>query len=150
MLENIRSASNVGSVFRTGDAFLIENIWLTGYTARPPHKEIFKTALGATESLTWHYEKDPVSCIRSLKEKGWVICAVEQAEGAVLLDEMEWQPGEKYAVVFGNEVEGISEAVMELADIAVEVPQWGTKHSLNISVCAGVVLWDFVRGEQAT
>jgi tRNA G18 (ribose-2'-O)-methylase SpoU len=143
LLDNIRSANNVGSVFRTCDAFRIEKIWVTGFSARPPHKDIFKTALGASETVPWEYIENAADCVAQLRHQGYTICAVEQAEGAVPLQDMQWD-AEKYAVVFGNEVNGVSEAVMEAADMAVEVPQWGTKHSLNVSVCAGVVLWDLV------
>lgn len=145
VLDSIRSASNVGSVFRTCDAFLVEKLYLCGYTAKPPHKEIQKTAIGATESMAWTYFEEVTDCIQLLKQKGYVILAVEQAEGAKQLGEFEWQPTKKYALVFGNEVSGVSDAVMEMIDDCLEVPQWGTKHSLNISVCTGVVLWDLVR-----
>ncbi|MCP4120577.1 MAG: RNA methyltransferase [Bacteroidetes bacterium] len=145
VLDNIRSANNVGSVFRTADAFLIEKICLVGYTPKPPHKDIQKTALGATDSVAWAAYENGTDCIAVLKAEGYEIIAVEQAEGAVDLARMKWEKTRKYALVMGNEVKGVSDEVMQLADKAVEVPQWGTKHSLNISVCAGVVLWDVVK-----
>jgi len=145
VLDNVRSANNVGSVFRTADAFLIGRICLAGITPRPPHKDIQKTALGATESVDWTFFESAVDCIRQLRSEGYEILAIEQAEGSVQLSEMEWIPNKKYALVMGNEVKGVSNSVMELVDSAIEVPQWGTKHSLNISVCTGVVLWDVVK-----
>ena len=145
VLDNVRSANNVGSVFRTADAFLIGKICLIGITPRPPHKDIQKTALGSTESVDWEYFTDADSCMDQLKAEGFTVIAVEQAEGSVDLNEMQWDRGRKYALVMGNEVKGVTEAIMQQADKAVEVPQWGTKHSLNISVCTGVVLWDLVK-----
>ena len=145
VLDNIRSAHNVGSVFRTADAFLIEGIDLCGYSAKPPHKDILKTALGATDTVEWKYSESAVDAVEALKAQGYTIIAVEQAEGSVSLEAMDWMSHDKLALVLGNEVKGVDDAVMELADVALEVPQWGTKHSLNISVCAGIVLWDIVR-----
>ncbi|MEZ5009434.1 MAG: RNA methyltransferase [Chitinophagales bacterium] len=146
VLDSIRSANNVGSVFRTCDAFLVEKLYLCGYTAQPPHKEIQKTAIGATESVHWTYFQEVTDCIQLLKQKGYQIIAIEQAEGAKQLGEFEWDKDKDYALIFGNEVSGVSDEAMKLIDECIEVPQWGTKHSLNISVCTGVVLWDYLKG----
>ncbi|MBK7871516.1 MAG: RNA methyltransferase [Saprospiraceae bacterium] len=145
VLDNVRSALNVGSAFRTADAFAIEKIILCGITAQPPNKEITKTALGATESVDWEYEKDPMDVIKKLKLNNYKIIAIEQAEGSILLQNFDLQQDYKYALVFGNEVNGVSDAVMEIADAAIEIPQFGTKHSLNISVCVGIVTWELFR-----
>ncbi len=144
ILDNIRSANNVGSVFRTSDAFLIEKVYLCGYTAQPPHKEIQKTAIGATESVDWEYFEHIKLCIDHLKSEGYKVIAIEQAEGSIALNDFSWEKDGKYALIFGNEVKGVSNEAMALIDDCIEVPQWGTKHSLNISVCTGVVLWDAV------
>ena len=145
VLDNVRSGLNVGSAFRTGDAFALERLVLCGITARPPHREILKTAIGATESMAWSYEEDPVKAVEDLKTEGYRVWAVEQAEGSVSLADISVKSDEKYALVFGNEVSGVSEEVMAVVDGAVEVPQFGTKHSLNISVCVGVVVWEVFR-----
>ncbi|MDX1941414.1 MAG: RNA methyltransferase [Saprospiraceae bacterium] len=145
VLDNVRSALNVGSAFRTADAFAIEKIMLCGITAQPPNKEISKTALGATESVEWEYEKDPIDVIKKLKLNNYKIIAIEQAEGGILLQNFDLQQDYKYALVFGNEVNGVSDTVMEIADTAIEIPQFGTKHSLNISVCIGIVVWELFR-----
>ncbi|MAO07370.1 MAG: RNA methyltransferase [Alteromonas sp.] len=142
VLDNIRSLNNIGSVFRTADAFLIEKIYLCGITATPPHKDITKTALGATESVAWEYAKDTLSVIQKLKEDRAEILAIEQAENSVSLLNLSVTPQKKYALIFGNEVKGVSQEVVSASDQVVEIPQYGTKHSLNISVSAGVVLWD--------
>ncbi|WP_035335804.1 RNA methyltransferase [Dokdonia sp. PRO95] len=142
VLDNIRSLNNVGSVFRTADAFLIEKIYLCGITATPPHRDIQKTALGATDTVTWEYAEDSVALVQKLKKDGVHVCAIEQAEGAVMLDKFMPITGEKYAVVFGNEVKGVQQEIVSLSDTVIEIPQVGTKHSLNISVSAGVVIWD--------
>lgn len=142
VLDNIRSLNNIGSVFRTADAFLIEKIYLCGITATPPHKDIHKTALGATESVDWEYVKDTRALVHELKAKGIVTVAIEQAEGALTLNDFKAETGRKYAVVFGNEVKGVAQEVVSDCDTVVEIPQYGTKHSLNISVSAGVVAWD--------
>lgn len=142
ILDNIRSLNNVGSVFRTCDAFRIEKIYLCGITATPPHKDITKTALGATESVPWEYTEDTLSLVGNLQDAGIKVLAIEQAEDAVFLDELQLSPGTTYAIVFGNEVKGVQQAVVSQSDSVVEIPQYGTKHSLNISVSAGVVLWD--------
>lgn len=149
VLDNIRSLNNTGSVFRTADAFLIEKIYLCGITATPPHKDIHKTALGATESVGWEYVKDTASLIAELRDSGIITIAVEQAEKAVMLQDFIPEPGKKYAVVFGNEVKGVAQDVVSGCDEVVEIPQFGTKHSLNISVSAGVVIWDMFNKLQA-
>jgi tRNA G18 (ribose-2'-O)-methylase SpoU len=145
ILDNVRSLHNVGSVFRTADAFRVEQIILTGITGTPPHREIHKSALGATESVLWKYEESAVSAVQTLRHEGYVIIAVEQTDVSVPVTQFSIDPGHRYALVFGNEVNGVSEAVLPLAHHAIEVPQAGTKHSLNISVCAGIVLWEFFR-----
>ena len=142
ILDNIRSLNNIGSVFRTADAFLIEKIYLCGITATPPHKDIQKTALGATESVDWEYQKDIVTLIQKLKAENVAIISIEQAENATMLDDFKTESHQKYAVVFGNEVFGVQQEVVDVSDVCVEIPQFGTKHSLNISVSVGVVLWD--------
>ncbi len=145
VLDSVRSAYNVGSVFRTSDAFLIEKIYLCGISARPPHKEIRKTALGASDTVTWEHIEGVLTVIQSLKKEGYQIVAIEQAEGSIELQDFEIQTDQKYALVFGHEVMGVSQEVMNLVDACIEIPQWGTKHSLNISVSVGVVLWDLVK-----
>lgn len=146
VLENVRSAYNVGSVFRTADAFLVESIYLCGYTAFPPHKEIRKTALGAEDSVDWKHFKIIQEALAELKELGYKIYAVEQAESSRKLQEILFDGTEKIAVVFGNEVSGVEEATLAQCDGCIEIPQLGMKHSLNISVAAGIVLWELVRG----
>ncbi len=145
VLDNVRSALNVGSAFRTADAFALEKIYLCGITATPPHREILKTAIGATESVAWAYEKDSAALVRRLQSEGCLVFAVEQAEQRTWLQDVQVQPGQKYALVFGNEVEGVSQPVMDAVDGCIEAPQFGTKHSLNIAVCIGVVVWEFFR-----
>ncbi|MBQ2123114.1 MAG: RNA methyltransferase [Bacteroidaceae bacterium] len=145
VLDNVRSLHNVGSVFRTADAFRLEAIYLCGITACPPSAEIHKTALGAEDSVEWHYAADTCDVVRSLKEQGVVVFAVEQVEGSVLLPDLELDPSQRYAVVMGNEVKGVQQAVVDLADYALEIPQYGTKHSLNVSVTAGIVMWEFLK-----
>ena len=142
VLDNIRSQNNIGSVFRTADAFRLEGIYLCGITATPPHREIHKTALGATESVSWEYRTETIDAIIELKEKDYQILSVEQVEGAVSLDQLTLLPGEKYAIVFGHEIRGVEQDVVDLSDRCVEIPQYGTKHSLNISVAAGIVIWE--------
>ncbi|WP_010179663.1 RNA methyltransferase [Aquimarina agarilytica] len=142
ILDNIRSLNNIGSVFRSADAFLIEKIYLCGITATPPHKDIQKTALGATETVAWEYVEDTLLLIEKLKEEAVEILAIEQAEDAVFLNEFLPKKEKKYAVVFGNEVKGVQQSVVTASDKVIEIPQYGTKHSLNISVSCGVVLWD--------
>ncbi|MCB0546717.1 MAG: RNA methyltransferase [Phaeodactylibacter sp.] len=145
VLDNIRSALNVGAAFRTADAFTLEKIYLCGITATPPHREILKTAIGATESVEWAYEKNVAAAIRHLKGRHYRVLAVEQADRRTLLQDVRVEAGQKYALVFGNEVEGVSEEAMALVDGCIEVPQFGTKHSLNIAVCLGIVVWEFFR-----
>lgn len=141
VLDNIRSLHNIGSVFRTADAFLIEKIYLCGITASPPHKDIHKTALGATESVAWEYRAQTVNLIKELKTTHTCL-AIEQAENAISLDAFMPQQGRKYALIFGNEVKGVSQEAVNACDGVIEIPQLGTKHSLNIAVSAGVVVWD--------
>jgi 23S rRNA (guanosine2251-2'-O)-methyltransferase len=142
VLDNVRSQSNVGSVFRTADAFLTEAVYLCGITSCPPHREIQKTALGATESVAWKYFNKTSDAMIELKEKGYKIIAVEQAEGAVELQNLNLEDNQKYALVFGHEVNGVDQEIVNSCDICVEIPQFGTKHSFNISVSAGIVLWE--------
>lgn len=142
ILDNIRSLNNIGSVFRTADAFLIEKIYLCGITATPPHKDIHKTALGATESVEWEYVEDTNEVVNKLKAEGVITVAIEQAENATMLDEFSVEASNRYAIVFGNEVKGVKQEVVSNTDHVVEIPQFGTKHSLNISVSVGVVVWD--------
>lgn len=144
VLENIRSLNNVGSFFRTADAFRAEGIYLGGFTAHPPHREITRSALGAELAVTWEKVEDTVGLAKELRARGYTVVAVEQARGSVLLHDFNPAKGEKHAFVFGNEVEGISEALLAAADLCVEIPQFGTKHSFNVSVSAGIVLWKFV------
>ena len=149
ILENIRSAYNVGSVFRTADAFLIEFIFITGYTAKPPHKEISKTALGAQDSVDWKYFATTKEAIEQLKKDGYKVYAVEQVTGSISLENISDFSLEKIAFIFGNEVSGVDEQIISLCDGSVEIPQYGMKHSLNISVAAGIVLWEVVRNSQS-
>jgi len=142
ILDNIRSLNNIGSVFRTADAFLIEKIYLCGITATPPHKDIQKTALGATETVNWEYVEDTISLIKKLQEDKVEVLAIEQAEGAIMLNMFSPENGKTYAVVFGNEVKGVQQSVVTASNGIIEIPQLGSKHSLNISVSTGVVLWD--------
>ena len=145
ILDNIRSLNNVGSVFRTSDAFLIEKIHLCGITATPPNKEIHKTALGSTESVAWEYAADVVTLIQKLKDLNIKVVAIEQAENSVMLQDFKVDKGEKLAIIFGNEVKGVQQTAVNLCDAVIEIPQFGTKHSLNISVSVGVVLWDLFK-----
>jgi len=143
VLDNIRSLNNIGSVFRTADAFLIEKIYLCGITATPPHKDIRKTALGATESVQWEYVESTENLIQKYNEKGYQTIAIEQAENATMLQDFDIKSTEKYLLVFGNEVKGVDQNVVNMCSNVIEIPQFGTKHSLNISVSAGVVIWSF-------
>ena len=142
VLDNIRSLNNIGSVFRTSDGFRLESIMLCGITATPPHKDIHKTALGATESVDWSYQKHTLDAIHVLKEDGYTVVSVEQVEGAVMLESFRVDPAAKYALVFGHEMRGVQQEVVDVSDMCLEIPQYGTKHSLNISVAAGVVIWE--------
>jgi len=145
VLDNIRSLHNIGSVFRTSDAFLIEKIYLCGITAKPPHKEIHKTALGATETVDWEYASDTLTLIKKLQKDKVIVASIEQADESIMLPDFKIKSNKKYAVVFGNEVKGVQQEVVSASDNCIEIPQFGTKHSLNISVSCGVVLWDFVK-----
>ena len=145
ILDNIRSLNNIGSVFRTSDAFLIEKIYLCGITAKPPHKEIHKTALGATETVAWEYAEDTLTLIQKLKTSKIKIISIEQAENSTLLQDFKVVKNQKYAIVMGNEVKGVQQEVVTQSDFCVEIPQFGTKHSLNISVSCGIVLWDLFK-----
>lgn len=144
VLDNIRSMHNVGSVFRTADAFLAEGICLCGYTPQPPHRDIHKTALGATETVDWMYFATTMEAVLALKERGYQLFAVEQVEGSVSLEKFNTKD-QKIAVIFGNEVEGVDSEVIKVCDGCIEIPQLGMKHSLNISVAAGIVLWEMIR-----
>jgi tRNA G18 (ribose-2'-O)-methylase SpoU len=144
VLDNIRSGLNVGSIFRTADAFALEKIILCGITPQPPHREILKTALGATETIPWEYTPDPLLAIEMLKRKGFQIWAVEQTDASSPLTELQWQSTVPIALVLGNEVHGVSDTVLSALDHAIEIPQFGTKHSLNVAVSAGIVVWHVV------
>lgn len=143
VLDNIRSLNNIGSVFRTADAFLVKKIYLCGITAQPPHKDIHKTALGATESVDWEYQESTIEVVHQLKSEGVKTIAIEQAENAILLNDYSIQQNETYALVFGNEVKGVSQEVVSAGQEVIEIPQFGTKHSLNIAVSVGVTIWHF-------
>lgn len=142
VLDSIRSAMNVGSVFRTSDAFAVEKIVLTGISATPPHREITKTAIGATQSVTWEYCESISEALQSLKELAYQIASIEQTDSSVMLNQWPLQKGQRWAIVMGNEVDGVSDEALSLTDVAIEIPQFGTKHSLNVAVCTGVVLWE--------
>ena len=144
LLDNIRSMNNIGSVFRTADAFRCTSIGLCGITATPPHREIHKTALGAEESVQWFYEKEITSAVKKLKSEGYFIVAIEQIEGGISLEKFNPSSDRKYVFIFGHEINGISEEVIELCDMFVEIPQHGTKHSVNVAVAAGIVCWHYV------
>ena len=145
VMDNVRSMHNVGAVIRTSDAFLLESIYLCGITAVPPHPELHKTALGAEDTVNWIYFKETFDAVKELKAKGYTVLAIEQCEGSTILDKLEVNPHEKYAVVLGNEVKGVQQDVVDMCDGCIEIPQFGTKHSLNVSVAAGIVLWEFVK-----
>ncbi len=145
VLDDIRSLNNIGSFFRTGDAFNIEKIFLCGITAVPPHRDIHKTALGATDTVDWEYNKQTLDCVRDLKKRGYEICVIEQTSETTLLQEVAELAIKPVAVVFGNEVNGVAQEVIDVADRIIEIPQFGTKHSLNVSVCAGIVMWEFCK-----
>ena len=142
VMDDVRSMYNVGSVFRTADAFRIERVVLCGITARPPHPEIHKTALGAEDSVDWTYVKDTHDAVRQLQDEGYCVMAIEQVVGSTLLQDFQPEPGQKYAVVMGNEVKGVKQTVVDMCDGCIEIPQFGTKHSLNVSTTAGIVMWD--------
>jgi len=146
VLDNIRSLNNIGSVFRTSDAFLLEKIYLCGITAQPPHRDIHKTALGATESVEWEYMENTIECVTQLQSEGYHCLAIEQAKNSVMLNKFDASKYPKIAVFFGNEVKGVQQEVIDKCDNCIEIPQLGTKHSLNVSVSAGIVLWEMSRG----
>lgn len=148
VLDDIRSMNNVGSAFRTGDAFLVEKIFLCGITATPPHRDIEKTALGSTDSVAWEHRTDVIELVKELQQNDYVVMAVEQVENSLKLNDFKPEKDKKYAFVFGNEVFGVNEEVVKIADRALEIPQFGTKHSLNIAVSLGIVCWDFVSKHQ--
>lgn len=143
VLDNVRSLHNVGSVFRTSDAFLVQGVYLCGITSTPPHAEIHKTALGAEDTVDWQYHEDTHEAIRSLQNDGYTVYAIEQAKGSTLLPELQLKKGGKYAVVLGNEVKGVQQSVVDMCNGCIEIPQFGTKHSLNVSVTAGIIIWEF-------
>ncbi len=145
VLDNIRSLNNVGSVFRSSDAFKLEKIYLCGVTATPPNAEIHKTALGAEDSMEWEYEEDTKAVVAKLKQEGYKIFAVEQVQNSIMLDRVELDKTNKYVLILGNEVKGVQQEVVDMCDYAVEIPQFGTKHSLNVSVAAGIVIWEFFK-----
>lgn len=145
ILNDIRSLNNIGSFFRTADAFNVEKIFLCGITATPPHRDIQKTALGATETIKWEHRLSIVDVIKELKAEGMTICSIEQAEKTTFLNHIDKLEGQKFALIFGNEVNGVDQEAIDLSDHIIEIPQFGTKHSLNVSVCGGVVLWEFAK-----
>jgi 23S rRNA (guanosine2251-2'-O)-methyltransferase len=145
VLDNVRSALNTGSVFRTADAFLLHELVLCGYTATPPHRELLKTALGATETVNWRHFEQTTQAVEQLKSEGWKVVAAEQTAHSTALHQWQPAPGEKLAVVFGNEVEGVQQDVIDLCSGTLEIPQHGAKHSLNIAVCAGIMAWELSR-----
>ena len=146
VLDNVRSLNNIGSVFRTSDAFRVNEILLCGITATPPHVEIHKTALGAEDSMSWKYYEDTLSAINELKEKNYTVFAIEQTENSTLLTDLSLDENQKYAIILGHEVHGVQQKVIDASHGCIEIPQHGTKHSLNISVAAGIVIWDFYKG----
>ena len=143
ILDEVRSLHNIGSVFRTSDAFLVERIYLCGITATPPHPEMHKTALGAEDTVDWKYVKHTLEAVEELHNEGYTVLAIEQVEGSTMLDELELEPDKKYAIVMGNEVKGVQQEVIDACDGCIEIPQYGTKHSLNVSVTTGIVHWEF-------
>ncbi len=145
VLDNVRSMNNIGSVFRTADAFRVQSLFLCGITAVPPHKEIHKTALGATESVDWKYFEHTQDALEELRKKDYLVCSIEQAEQSIMLESFPVQEGQEYALVFGHEIRGVEQAIVDMSDHSIEIPQFGTKHSLNISVSAGIVIWEFFR-----
>jgi tRNA G18 (ribose-2'-O)-methylase SpoU len=142
ILDNIRSLHNVGSVFRTSDAFRIEKILLCGITATPPQAEIHKTALGAEDTVNWKYYENTLEAVKVVKNEGYRVCAIEQAKGSIMLNDFEAQKGEKIAIIMGNEVKGVQQEAIDCCDNCIEIPQYGTKHSLNVSITTGIVVWD--------
>lgn len=148
VLDNVRSAHNVGSAFRTSDSFKVDKVWLCGICAVPPSAEIHKSALGAEDSVAWEHADDTMSAVMQLKSEGYTIVSVEQTAGSVMLDRFVPEKGRKYALIFGNEVSGVDQRVVDASDMSLEIPQYGTKHSLNVSVSVGVILWHFRLGLQ--
>lgn len=146
VLDNVRSLHNVGSIFRTSDAFRLQGVYLCGITSTPPHKEIHKTALGAEDSVEWHYFNETTDAVEKLKKDGYLVLGIEQVEGSISLENFEPNPNSKYAVILGNEVKGVSQKVIDQCDQCLEIPQFGTKHSFNVSVTAGIVLWELAKG----
>ena len=145
VLDNVRSLHNVGSVFRTGDAFLVEAVYLCGITSTPPHAEIHKTALGAENTVDWKYFEDTHTAVDELKTMGYTVFAIEQAEGSTMLPDLILEKLNKYAVILGNEVKGVQQSVVDACDGCIEIPQFGTKHSLNVSVTGGIIIWEFFK-----
>ena len=145
VLDNVRSLHNVGSVFRTSDAFLVENIYLCGITATPPHAEIHKTALGAEDTVDWKYYEHTQDAVKELKAEGYLVYAVEQVQNSVLLQNLQLDSTKKYAIILGNEVKGVQQEVVDMCDGYIEIPQFGTKHSLNVSVTGGILIWEFAK-----
>jgi tRNA G18 (ribose-2'-O)-methylase SpoU len=144
LLDNVRSMNNIGSIFRTADGFSCQSLGLIGITATPPHREIHKTALGAEESVDWFYEKDITQCLQKIKSEGYTIIAIEQVEGGISLEEFKPVKNKKYAFIFGHEINGVSEEALKYCDMFIEIPQQGTKHSLNVAVSVGIVVWHYV------
>ena len=148
VLDNVRSLHNVGSVFRTADAFLVEAVYLCGITCTPPHAEIHKTALGAENTVTWKHYQDTHQAVADLKAQGYTVFAIEQAAGSTLLPDLQLDKSKKYAVILGNEVKGVQQTVVDVCDGCIEIPQFGTKHSLNVSVTGGIIIWEFQKAIQ--
>ena len=148
VLDNVRSLHNVGSVFRTADAFLVEAVYLCGITCTPPHAEIHKTALGAENTVTWKHYQDTHQAVTDLKAQGYTVFAIEQAAGSTLLPDLQLDKSKKYAVILGNEVKGVQQTVVDACDGCIEIPQFGTKHSLNVSVTGGIIIWEFQKAIQ--
>ena len=149
VLDNVRSLNNVGAIFRTADAFLLESIYLCGITSVPPHPEIHKTALGAEDAVDWKYFENTEDALIELKAKNYIIFAIEQAKGSISLQDLTLEKGRRYAVILGNEVKGVQQNIVDMCENCIEIPQYGTKHSLNVSVSGGIVIWDFFKKLQA-
>lgn len=145
VLDSVRSMSNVGSIFRTCDGFAVEKLYLCGITAQPPHKEITKTALGATESVDWEYHQDVVELVNQLKNEHYKVFLIEQTDNSIMLDQFQYQPQDKIAIVLGNEVFGVDEKLLPICDGVIEIPQYGTKHSFNVTIAGGIVIWEMVK-----
>ena len=145
VLDSVRSMSNVGSIFRTCDGFAVEKLYLCGITAQPPHKEITKTALGATDSVDWEYHQDVVELVNQLKNDHYTVFLIEQTDNSIMLDQYQYQPQEKIAIILGNEVFGVDERLLPLCDGVIEIPQYGTKHSFNVTIAGGIVIWEIVK-----